>query len=90
MKLMEEYTKRALSYDSDALNAIVGALKSPERLPTSAYHIWGVPLRLEDDVDDEIECLALHWHHNRPATRRSSFPSWSPLGWQGPVSFEIM
>lgn len=85
MALVEEYTKRSLSYDSDALNAVVGALKSLRRLPEPVHHIWGVPICTGHD---DSERLALHWHHDRPAARRPSFPSWSPLGWQGPVFFD--
>ncbi|KAL1591924.1 hypothetical protein SLS60_011516 [Paraconiothyrium brasiliense] len=36
--------------------------------------------------DDYFE-FALNWIHPKPCRRRSGFPSWSPLGWEGPIEY---
>jgi hypothetical protein len=41
MAHLEAYSRRQLSYDSDALNAITGALDPLRNV--GVYHIWGVP-----------------------------------------------
>lgn len=88
MTLLEEYTKRSLSYDSDALNAIVGALNTLTSLSRPIHHVNGVPYAERTFAQPvPVVTVALHWYHARPARRRSGFPSWSPLGWQGPVNF---
>lgn len=83
--IMREYTRRQLTYDSDALNAILGALGTLERTD----HIWGVSLAREEDIRSykvpEVG-MALDWEHLLPCSRRKGFPSWSPLGWRGTVN----
>jgi hypothetical protein len=149
--LLETYTVRDLSYDSDALNAIVGALNAMGNSGPPIHHIWGLPftelrvrslllrripslpsvhlsdehLHLQQEALTEMNramarermsdygpmewdtdsvssdqsyeaeqkdrprkaILALSWYHQSPATRRQGFPSWSPLGWKGGVTF---
>jgi hypothetical protein len=41
MNYLESYSQRKLSYDRDALNAIVGAINP--LADKAVYHIWGVP-----------------------------------------------
>ena len=59
---MREYTRRQLTYDSDALNAILGALGTLERTD----HIWGVSLARGEDIRSykvpEVG-MALDWEH---------------------------
>jgi hypothetical protein len=53
---------------------------------TGADHIestWGVPF----NGHMQAPILCMYWQHLRPAARRPGFPSWSPLGWIGPVHF---
>jgi hypothetical protein len=87
MALIEEYSKRSLSYDSDALNAIVGALNTLTSLLHPIYHILGVPFieRKHDGfASDERGYLirepsiqvAMFWYHKQPSRRRPGFPSW--------------
>jgi hypothetical protein len=99
---VSEYSKRKLSYDSDALKAIVGALNTLS--DDSVYHLWGVPYQhtltktiaspvhlgatptLSCELDNE-DGFALLWCHGCPERRRLEFPSWSPLGWTGFPNF---
>ena len=83
--IMREYTRRQLTYDSDALNAILGALGTLERTD----HIWGVSLAQGENIRsyNALEIgMALDWEHLLPCSRRKGFPSWSPLGWRGTVN----
>jgi hypothetical protein len=75
-----EYSKRALSYDADALDAIVGALNTLMR--ETVYHTWGVPFA---PIHQRV---LLSWSHSSLARRRPAFPSWSPLGWVGAIDFQ--
>jgi hypothetical protein len=90
------YTERTLSYESDALNAIVGTLNVMVRNDPPIYHIWGVPFTIDQRQNTghgiaNMTSIALAWFinsssfHNR---RRFGFPSWSPLGWTETVFHE--
>lgn len=74
---LRDITARALSHESDALNACLGILKA-----TNTSHVWGIPIRTYP-----IPTIALCWRHNTPAHRRLDFPSWSWTGWKGAVDF---
>ena len=81
---------RSLRYDSDALDAIRGALKT--LLNEGVFQIWGVPFRFDSNIftDGAIQGeIALLWRHNssKASRQREGFPSWSPLGWENAVSF---
>jgi len=152
---LEAYSTRHLTYDSDSLDAIAGALDSLRK--DFVYHVWGAlfrhaavhaidslsaRLRHCNDAysvrehgrpistgsrhstnrdDNELEPvhvsgsrdfqsinpsftppntdqysalehgqqveMALTWYHKRLPRQRSSFPSWSSLGWEGPLSW---
>jgi hypothetical protein len=102
MKYLEEYSTRKLSYDADALNAIVGALNVLRKVFYPAtHHIWGVPIHvstrrregfstrydLQSKEHQSLVELGLYWYHESHARRRHGFPSWSPLGWEGPIKW---
>ncbi|KAJ4299244.1 hypothetical protein N0V90_004488 [Kalmusia sp. IMI 367209] len=36
--------------------------------------------------EDHLQ-FALNWTHLQPSRRRRDFPSWSPLGWDGPIEY---
>lgn len=89
------YNHRKLSFEQDALNAIVGALNS---LRTEATcHIWGVPLQQakpnataeatpgSTSKKGDQALIALLWLSWAPSHRRMQFPSWSPIGWTGHI-----
>jgi hypothetical protein len=80
--VLSEYTNRDLSYDSDALNACSGIFNFLAKRPWSdssdiPVHLWG--------QSDLASCCGLNWHHEKPGLRRPEFPSWSWLGWKGPI-----
>lgn len=88
--ILEEYSKRTLTYDSDALNAVLGALGALQSRSPPVYHIWGIPFARkmwvpETEITDTE--VALYWYHPSPVIRRVGFPTWSPLGWKGSVTF---
>jgi hypothetical protein len=80
-KLVKEYAKRAMSHESDSLNAFSGILSRLEarfNIRTS----WGLPV-------NRIPSYLL-WSHDAEAGdrrihRRQGFPSWSWVGWSGKV-----
>ncbi|KAF2682485.1 hypothetical protein K458DRAFT_390972 [Lentithecium fluviatile CBS 122367] len=81
LDIVEEYTRRDLSFDADGLNACLGifnALRFHAGLNLRG-HIWG------------ITCigstLILSWCHPKPARRRPIFPSWSWVSWKGPIRY---
>jgi len=99
MDVLRQYSTRTLSFDADALNAIIGAMNSYAR--HGVQHIWGVPWKrssadyspgLKDilstsrSVRRDID-IALLWDHRQPSIRRNGFPSWSPLGWKTPIQW---
>jgi len=77
-QMMREYTRRQLTHDYDALNAIIGALETQ-----SDHHMWGVNI----SQGTFGTYVFLHWRHLFPVRRRKGFPSWSPLGWCGQVEY---
>jgi hypothetical protein len=93
-KMLVQYTNRDLTYDSDALNAIVGALNTLNDGKSGVYHIWGLLFEVEmeppfaEDRVTGIVNIGIFWKHPSPCHRRVGFPSWSPLGWKGNVSFD--
>ena len=95
-------SRRLLSYESDALNAIVGALNTLRA--RSASHFWVVPFRHvsrpQHDWLNPMPCtntascdanhilwFALALCHMGSARRRGKVPSWTPIGWKGEVDF---
>lgn len=81
--MMRQFTGRSLTYEDDALNAIIGALETLE----SIDHTEGVIIQLSNSSDISSIYMALDWYHNLPCPRRKRFPSWSPLGWQGKIDY---
>ncbi|KAI5804405.1 heterokaryon incompatibility protein-domain-containing protein [Geopyxis carbonaria] len=81
-RLVEHYTARSLSFDSDALNAFtgVGKVLSEVHGPQYALHYGLLGTFLEQ---------ALTWQPATPAplVRRPDFPSWSWVGWRGAVKY---
>ena len=82
-----EYTKRNLSYESDALNAFQGVASLIQPAFKGDF-LFGLP---ETELD-----IALLWqpdsHVRRrvnPETKAPLFPSWSWLGWIGQVTYTL-
>jgi hypothetical protein len=84
MSIMRAYSSREMTYESDALSAIVSSLTSLE--DGKMQQIWGLPLRYPDSSGvtstpySEGE-LVLFWYHEQPCGRRFGFPSWSSIAW---------
>jgi hypothetical protein len=76
--LVQEYTGRRLSYESDALNASQGLLDDLQNEFLIQGFCQGLPI--------EFFTLALMWNHSGKSRRRYEFPSWSWAGWEGKVS----
>jgi hypothetical protein len=82
--ILRAYSSRKLTYESDALSAIVSSLTSLE--DGKMQHIWGLPLRYLDSSGvtsttySEGE-LGMFWYHEKPCVRRFGFPSWSSIAW---------
>ncbi len=94
-RLATSYSRRKLTFRSDALNAITGGLRMISR-NTGMDFISAIPVK---DLSN-----GLLWFHPRPNTlngpyaemyetydaighRRPEFPSWSWLEWEGPVKY---
>lgn len=90
---IREYLRRELSYDSDILSAIMGILRR------TCHHLWGLPFEpffqrhsLVSEGKTRFSepgfLAALLWTPEidsmKPKLkRRTGFPSWSWVGWQG-------
>jgi hypothetical protein len=97
---IQEYIRRNLSQDSDALNAFLGIFQAFRELQHPVYHHWGLPLSKGRSMKQELEDLhtsflsSLSWSmsscDNSSAhllTRRDMFPSWSWAAWKGLSDF---
>lgn len=74
MDLLQEYTTRRLTHDTDILAAFSGILAyfAPQLGP----NIMGLPERVIDSA------LLWKWPQHELVPRRSGFPSWSWCGWK--------
>jgi hypothetical protein len=84
MQLLQQYSARGLSYEDDALNAILGVLNYHQTKDPPVDTLWGIPYQLPP-VGQRYICV--NWKHHETAVRRPEYPSWSPLGWAGHVKF---
>ncbi|RDL41475.1 uncharacterized protein BP5553_01454 [Venustampulla echinocandica] len=75
--LLEQYSGRDLSHDSDAIEAF-GAILQKFRQKSGSEIFYGIPIA--------IMPWALMWQEESYCNRRrQEFPSWSWAGWQGPL-----
>ncbi|KAH8805304.1 heterokaryon incompatibility protein-domain-containing protein [Xylogone sp. PMI_703] len=95
--LIYSYSKRQMTYSSDALNAFLGVLSAWSKANENCHHYWGVTVCFPQSPydcteNDIIGALwkALCWVHTdghfHKGSRRSDFPSWSWLGLEGGIS----
>ncbi|KAF3053961.1 hypothetical protein E8E11_011977 [Didymella keratinophila] len=85
---LEAYTGRQLTMDSDALDAITGALNDQMMHDKPLHHLWGIPV-FETDIDYDLTS-SKNFSKGRidyGARRRPGFPSWSFLGWKGHINY---
>ncbi|KAB8217132.1 heterokaryon incompatibility protein-domain-containing protein [Aspergillus novoparasiticus] len=95
-QLLAQYTTRKLTYQSDALNGILGLLKRCGNGPYRMNHYFGIPIlgplvihRKAMGRDPmrswpltEAFLVNLCWKARGTGPRRVEFPSWSWAGWQ--------
>ncbi|KAL3593320.1 hypothetical protein FPOAC2_07616 [Fusarium poae] len=96
-----KYTRRQLTYDSDALNAILGVLRLYSAMKNPVFHFWGVPMSPryfhgQNDPSGGSYCAlqitflrSLCWIPIGTGHRRSGFPTWSWAGWSCTVRYNF-
>lgn len=94
MGLVEQYTARDLTYDTDSLRAFTGLIRKFETVETAVTQIWGVPFCRGESEKETMNSFVdgLGWNHSfmehgKPR-RRSGFPSWSWAGWAGKAQYQ--
>ncbi|KAI7773675.1 hypothetical protein LA080_010078 [Diaporthe eres] len=72
--LLEEYSKRTLSFDEDALQACLGMLKG-----MGVTHHWGIQVTkaINPEGGPRPLVMDLYWRNYSPAEKRIGFPTWS-------------
>lgn len=86
------YSTRQLSYDSDAMNALLGMFRRYQAAMNPAFHVWGVPIippgeghggeeRTHKTLEESF-LAGLTWSLAEAGKRRAAFPSWSWVGWK--------
>lgn len=99
MGMVEQYTAKDLTYDTDSLNAFSGIMRDLEKRQTALCQIWGVPFcRNKAGKPTQRSFVnGLGWFHkardrtnDRGPSRRPGFPSWSWAGWAGGVQYQKM
>jgi hypothetical protein len=86
---VEKYSRRNLTYEFDAINAIKAILERFEVGDSPLNNLWGIPIRYRGKP---IFGFGLSWTHGFGITvadnlpkRRPMFPSWSWAGWTGGI-----
>lgn len=74
------YTRRNLTFQSDALNACRAAL-TQMTLATGVGFLWGLPLK------NLARALLWQPHPSYSLQRRVAFPSWTWVGWVGRIFY---
>jgi Heterokaryon incompatibility protein (HET) len=103
MSYVAEFSKRHLTFPSDALNAMQGIFNSFSRGRRPLYQLAGVPIpppeaainyhtlyKSTNRTPKESFLIGLSWYHIKPGGRRQSFPTWSWAGWVGELSLYLM
>jgi hypothetical protein len=85
-----QYTSRKLSFELDSLNAFMGILKHFQAQDPLLRHIWGLEVTKGNTLYSAQKVrIALGWRHDTYQmsfpSRRQFFPSWSWVGWSGPM-----
>lgn len=82
--LLEQYNRRTLSFDEDALKACQGILRG-----MGVTHYWGIKVIEAVNLSGGPRPLVmdLFWLQYKPAERRIGFPTWSWASCRGPKYF---
>ncbi|KAI1447075.1 HET-domain-containing protein [Annulohypoxylon stygium] len=97
---ISEYSRRQLTFEEDRLNGFLGILGSLAEASEPIYHLFGVPLwppstheRTSDDIDRNYTrglMMGMNWKVESGRRRRAQgSPSWSWVGWSGPVTWAL-
>lgn len=98
--LVEQYTQRSLTFESDIVNAFSGIMSALTKLyPLQTLN--SSPERFIDTLPRAFLSRALLWTSIEETTSRRvinqeifaespRFPSWSWSGWTGPVSYDVV
>ncbi|PMD25362.1 hypothetical protein NA56DRAFT_738028 [Hyaloscypha hepaticicola] len=86
--IINNYSTRSLSHESDTLNGILGIFRFFSRRNTNPIHnLWGIPFQLQATDNTENTRVAkqflsgLVWDIIEPSRRKEGFPSWLWAGW---------
>jgi hypothetical protein len=90
---VQAYTKRTLSFHSDALNAFEGIcnviseenIRNRHSLSEGGRSVVGIP-RTKNHL---VRALLWDWVHVASKRPEGGFPHWSWLSWTGPITFPI-
>lgn len=93
--IIQEYSKRNLTFDMDSLNALAGAYRYFRDSDPPLAHVFGIPFIPSlmspggRERAEKYMFYFLSWlHHKYTAPRRRHhFPSWTWAGWAGHVGF---
>ncbi|KEY74507.1 hypothetical protein S7711_10023 [Stachybotrys chartarum IBT 7711] len=91
-RVVEEYSKRQLAFDNDALNAIAGICGHFQKSRPQVSYLLGIPYvpsPSDAGLEEKYFCYGLSWFHRSGSTsrRRNCFPSWTWAGWAGTVTW---
>jgi len=87
-EIIQEYSWKSLSYPKDIMNAFAGILNALE-----THSSWNITYgMLEELIDWTLLWVPLGVQQRRPSPQSGSllhFPSWSWIGWIGPITFNL-
>lgn len=96
-QLVEEYSQRTLTFESDGLDAFKGIIGAFERV-SGLQFLWGLPTMYLGAAltwpahDEEIEVrrrtALCKFQNSQGEFTECPFPSWSWVGWVGKVHFD--
>jgi hypothetical protein len=103
MAYVAEFSRRHLTFPSDAVNAMQGIFHSFSNGRRPLYHFVGVPIPPPESAHnyhtiykathrtfEERFLVGLSWYHTKAIGRREEFPSWSWAGWRGELHVNLM
>ncbi|RDL40215.1 uncharacterized protein BP5553_00194 [Venustampulla echinocandica] len=99
---IHEFSRRELTFPSDALNAMQGIFSHFEKAKAPVYQMMGVVIPSPAAMLEYSRgpphpqwspanslAMGLTWYWKKPGRRRKGFPSWSWAGWEGEVSGKL-
>ena len=89
MSYISDYSRRDLTYQTDAVNAIHGVLTVFEHASVPIHQLVGVPFYPIHRRSAACFAAGLCWQSRGRQVSRLAFPSWSWAGWEGQVDHEL-